>query len=61
MSISITSTDVHILNMRTRMPYKYGIATLTALPHALVRVEVDLDGRRGSGMAAGILLTRAQY
>lgn len=52
MSISITHTDIHILNMRTRMPFKYGIATLTALPHAFVRVEIDLDGERGIGIAA---------
>ncbi|MGI8912277.1 MAG: hypothetical protein ACR2JY_00565 [Chloroflexota bacterium] len=50
--VRIDRTDLHILNMRARMPFRYGIATLLALPHLLVRVELELDGRRQVGIAA---------
>ena len=38
--------------MRARMPFRYGIATLTALPHLFVRVEAEVDGRRQVGIAS---------
>ena len=50
--IRVLQTDLHILNMRTRMPFKYGIATLTALPHLLVRVELECGQKRGVGIAS---------
>jgi hypothetical protein len=52
MSIRIVSTDLHILNMRTRIPFRYGITTLTACPHLLCRVQLDVDGTRASGISA---------
>ena len=51
-SIRVLRTDLHILNMRTRMPFKYGIATLTALPHLLVRVELECGPKRAVGLAS---------
>jgi len=50
--IHVRDTELHILNMRTRMPFKYGIATLTALPHLFVRVELDSEAGRSSGLAS---------
>ena len=43
-------------NVRTRMPFKYGSATLTSVPilHLLMEVELE-DGTRARGMAADIL------
>src|SRR3954471_14622005 len=38
--------------MRTRMPFKYGITTLTQLTHLIVRFEVEVDGRVHNGWAA---------
>jgi hypothetical protein len=52
MKLRVVQTDLHVLNMQTRMPFKYGIATLTALPHLFVRVELDIDGQRQWGIAA---------
>jgi len=52
MPIRIHITDLRVLNMRTRMPFKYGIATLTALPHVMLRVEAEVDGERCVGFAA---------
>ena len=52
MTLTITHSDIHILNMRTRIPFKYGIATMTSLPHAFVRVILDVDGTPVTGVAA---------
>ena len=41
----------HILNMRTRFPFQYGIASLTALPHLMVRVTIDVEGH---GISTGV-------
>ena len=37
MSISVEKIDLNVLNMHTRFPFKYGIASLVALPHLFVR------------------------
>lgn len=38
--------------MKTRLPFKYGIATLTALPHLLVQVEIADQDTAAIGQAA---------
>jgi hypothetical protein len=38
--------------MRLRIPFRYGIVTVTALPHVIVRAEVEIDGDRHVGLAA---------
>ena len=45
----------HMRNVHTRMPFRYGVATLTAVPilHASVQVELA-DGARARGVAADI-------
>ena len=52
MSISVEKIDLNILNMHTRFPFKYGIASLVALPHLFVRARVNVDGAREIGLAA---------
>lgn len=52
MKLRVVGTDLHLLNLRTRMPFRYGIVTLTAVPHLFVRVELEIDGRRHVGVAA---------
>lgn len=52
MKTQILATELHILNMRTRMPFRYGIAEMTALPHLFVRVRCHFDGREQWGIAA---------
>lgn len=52
MAIRVRSTDLHVLNTRTRMPFRYGIAALTAVPHLFVRIEVEVAGRRAFGIAS---------
>jgi hypothetical protein len=52
MKLHIHHGDIHLLALRTRMPFKYGIATMTRAPHAFVRLEVNVEGRAAEGVAA---------
>lgn len=53
--ISIKDVRFFMRNVRTRMPFKYGVATLTSVPILHVRLEGELDDRRAQGWAADIL------
>lgn len=50
--IRIVNGDIHLIDLQTRMPFKYGIATMTRAPHAFVRVRVEIDGSISTGIAA---------
>ena len=52
MRLRVLSTDRRVLNMRLRMPFRFGITTVSALPHLFVRVLLEIDGRRVRGNAA---------
>ena len=50
MVLRVRRTDLFVLNMRTRMPFRYGIATLVALPHLFLRLELEVStGGAGGG------------
>jgi len=36
----------------TRFPFRYGIASMTEVPHFFVQVQLDLDGARSTGTAS---------
>lgn len=38
--------------MRTRIPFRYGIVTVTEIPHVILRAAVEIDGNRFFGYAA---------
>lgn len=52
MSIRLVNSSLHVLPMKTRMPFKYGIASLTALPHVFLSVEVEIDGKQCRGLSS---------
>src|SRR5687768_11586261 len=52
MSLRALATDLRVHNMHLRMPFRYGIVTLTALPHLFVTLEAEVDGKRARGIAA---------
>ena len=52
MKTHIEGGDVHLFDVRTRLPFKYGIATMTRAPHAFVRARLEVDGKPASGVAA---------
>jgi len=55
MGIRILEGDVHLIDLQTRLPFKYGIATMTRAPQAFVRLLVQVDDRKTRGIAADIL------
>ena len=55
MNIAVQNVKLHIQNIRTRMPFRYGIAVMTALPHLFVSVECEIDGQLQVGIAADSL------
>src|SRR5262249_47626758 len=55
MKVHLHGGDLHLTEIHTRIPFKYGIATLTTAPHAFLRLRVEIDGRLWSGIAADTL------
>lgn len=53
--IRVMSVERYEWLLRTRMPFRYGIAALTEAPHALIRIRADIDGQCADGWAADIL------
>jgi hypothetical protein len=52
MEIRIGSVDLERFDASTRMPFKYGIATMTHLPHVFLRVDALFDGVIQKGISA---------
>jgi hypothetical protein len=50
--ITLRQGELFQLPLRLRMPFRYGIATLTELPHAIVRLTFEIEGRAYVGFAA---------
>lgn len=51
--ITLKSVTFHVRNLRTRLPFRYGIVTLTRFPLLHLAVDVEAaDGRRARGFAA---------
>jgi hypothetical protein len=55
MAIRILTGDIHLIDLATRLPFKYGIATMTHAPQAFVRLQIEVNGQRTTGIAADLL------
>jgi len=55
MQIRIRRFDIHRIDLRTRMPFRYGIATMTEVPEVFVRLWVEIDGKEWTGVASDCL------
>ncbi len=54
--LTVEALDLYERDVRLRMPFRFGIVTLTSAPQAFVRARVRLaDGRVAEGMAAELL------
>jgi hypothetical protein len=53
--VRILSGDIHLLDLRTRLPFRYGMVTMTSSPHAFVRVRLEHEGRESTGISADLL------
>ena len=53
LALAVISASCYLRNLRTRLPFRYGVVTLTHFPllHLAVDVEAS-DGRRARGFAA---------
>ncbi len=52
MTFTIQDYHFHVLPMRTRFPFQYGIASMSALPHLFLTVDLQVDGRPVTGMTS---------
>ncbi|MBO9607021.1 MAG: hypothetical protein J7639_13765 [Paenibacillaceae bacterium] len=50
--MKVLRISLYVLPMRARMPFRYGIAELTSLPHVFVRADIESNGKRQTGVAA---------
>lgn len=53
--VTVHDFDLRFVSLRARIPFRYGIATLTAVPQVLVFLEVGVGGRLSRGVAADAL------
>ncbi len=53
LALAVTAASCHLRNLRTRLPFRYGVVTLTHFPLLHLAVDVEAaDGRRARGFAA---------
>ena len=45
MKFQIEAVHFHVLPMRTRFPFKYGIASMSSLPHLFIGVDLIVNDR----------------
>ncbi|MGH7944674.1 MAG: hypothetical protein ACREH8_12265 [Opitutaceae bacterium] len=50
--ITLQAAELFRFEHRARIPFRYGIATMTECPHAIIRLTFDLEGATGTGLAA---------
>ena len=50
--VTVREVEYHVLPMRTRFPFKYGIAAMTALPHLFVTVRGECEGKAMVGLSS---------
>ena len=50
--MAVRETRIFTRELRLRMPFRYGIATMTEVPHLLLRATVEIDGQSFTGHAA---------
>ncbi|MDP1906819.1 MAG: mandelate racemase, partial [Hyphomicrobium sp.] len=56
MKVKLDQVDVFERDVRLRLPFRFGVITVTESIHAIVRVRISLaDGRTSEGVAAEAL------
>src|ERR687891_572621 len=49
---TLSAFEFHVLHTRTRFPFRYGIASMTDVPHLFARTMVTTGARSQAGLAA---------
>src|ERR1700709_2223062 len=52
MKLRVADVQHYVFNMRTRMPFRFGIVTMTSVPHLFVKLLLEIDGQPFWGVAA---------
>jgi len=47
--IRVLASRIRMLPLQTRMPFRYGIATMTSFPLAFLEVTCEIHGKKVSG------------
>ena len=50
--IQLRHAELFRIQLRARMPFRYGIVTMTEVPHVILRLTFELDGQTHAGLAA---------
>jgi len=53
--MAVRETGCFEIALHTRIPFRYGITTMTEVPHLFVRVGLEMNGRMQQGVAADCL------
>jgi len=56
--IRVLTSRIRMLPLQTRMPFRYGIATMTSFPLAFLEVICEIQGKRVSGWSLDLLLPK---
>ena len=51
-SLKVRSAELRLLDLRTRLPFRYGITTMTEVPHLFLRIQLEVRGTTHVGIAA---------
>jgi len=57
-SLRVVNSTLHLRELHTRMPFRFGIANVSRLLHAILRIEFEIDGRRQIGLSAENLMPK---
>lgn len=55
MTITLKQVELRKVDIVTRMPFRYGIATLTAVPYLMVFADFEIAGKQVRGVSADVL------
>ena len=58
MTLRALDFQIFMHNIQTRMPFRYGIAEMTAVPHLFLQLECEVDGQISNGVAADNLIPK---
>lgn len=51
-TLCVVKIDFHVVHTRTRFPFRYGIASMSEVPHLFLRAELEIDGQSAIGISA---------
>ena len=50
--MKILDADIHLIDLEARLPFRYGIVTMTRCPHCFFRLRIETDNGSFQGIAA---------